>query len=237
MVKKNPRRIGTVERNIWDSMYEYPSMYEDAASVLHHMFIVIGNGTDWIDGKLVYHREKPRSNSQKMEKPFKKQSFSACRQLDLQHEIEHLRRNRDTRFVLDNIDLLSRWHDRRWKSIYPLSKYSAIVTIPPDANKSHQKYARIVIDKIYEMLFYYPNSLSYTSSDGTAAEKKRQSKANHLRNVKWADYALNRVDKMFGKREGRPNGYQRWRSFAGYVRFKRKIHGQISKTLSDILAT
>ncbi len=230
---KNPRRVGTVEHTIWQCIYDYPSMFKDASDVLMHLWVVIGNGSDWVDGKLLYHDEIERTHESKFEGPHKMTGVGILKQLDVQHSIEVLKGNADVKFTLENIDLVSKWHDKPWKNLYPLSEYSAIMNIPKNANKSHQKYARIVIDKVYESLYLYPTQPNDRDwNDLNDGESRVEGVARRqLRNIEFADKATAKMDKFFGKREGRENGYERWRSFAGYVRHKNKTF----KGMQDIL--
>ena len=43
----------TLKNNIRESLLYFPIIYDNALDVLHHMYCVIGNGYEWVNGELV----------------------------------------------------------------------------------------------------------------------------------------------------------------------------------------
>lgn len=43
----------TLKNNIRESLLYYPGIFDNALDVLHHMYCVIGNGYEWVNGELV----------------------------------------------------------------------------------------------------------------------------------------------------------------------------------------
>ncbi len=52
----------TPNDTIRELLLEYPSLFKSRGDVLHHLFCVIGNGYEWVDGELVSRYSDDRSS-------------------------------------------------------------------------------------------------------------------------------------------------------------------------------
>lgn len=57
----------TPNETIRRGLYYFPSLYKSRADVLHHLFLVIGNGYEWVDGELVLAYKDPRDTQEPTE--------------------------------------------------------------------------------------------------------------------------------------------------------------------------
>lgn len=55
----------TLQNNIRESLLYFPTIFDNALDVLHHMYCVIGNGYEWFNGELVECSGRERSISVK----------------------------------------------------------------------------------------------------------------------------------------------------------------------------
>ena len=101
----------------------YPELFPTRKHCLDHLFCVIGNGYEWINGELVDDDNKYEKRY-KLRKPIKKAEFWREETWNKMYEFYHELHN------LDETQKIPMQYNFSW---YPLSrKYSALFTYPED---------------------------------------------------------------------------------------------------------
>ena len=145
-----------LERNILNSMTEYPTLYQRADQVLNHLFAVIGNGYQWHKGQLVDipRRNAPTdgvfitweqeiTNLQEYYKTLSKEGLKLHRRMFTKtYAKKHL--------ITDRICPLS---------VYPISQYSQMNTVPDDVTPDYLAGAYWLINYILSPAYNRKNDL------------------------------------------------------------------------------
>lgn len=99
----------------------YPDIFPTRKHCLNHLFCVIGNGYEWINGELVDDDSKYKKRY-KLIKPIKKAEF------EREENWYQMNKFYKTLYELDETEKIPMKYDFEW---YPLSKkYSALFTYP-----------------------------------------------------------------------------------------------------------
>ena len=101
----------------------YPEIFPTRKHCLDHLFCVVGNGYEWINGELVDDDNKYEKRY-KLRKPIKKAEFKHEENWNQMYEFYH------KLYSLDKNQKIPMQYNFEW---YPLSrKYSALFTYPED---------------------------------------------------------------------------------------------------------
>lgn len=167
--------MATVKDTVLRMMTEYPSLFPTKSDCYNHLFIVIGNGYDWVDGELVddsnyvdntFKLEEDEDEVVKEEADrYAKMGLPEDR---LQAVIDRARldfrlNKMRIQFALDNIDLIMQ-DNVFFQKPYPYSTNYSRVNNYPDDIKADWKEA---IDETWSALRTY--HASQTKRDDTAS--------------------------------------------------------------------
>ncbi len=128
----------TPKETIRRGLLNFPSLYQEPADVLHHLFAVIGNGFEWFDGNLVswYSEEKDAD-------VWLQEQIDDAVNSNMPSLVLHYRQMQHSyQFIKDNIEDIIEHGDTRYAGdYYPLSSYSRIMTVPDDVTDEWLKAA------------------------------------------------------------------------------------------------
>lgn len=186
---------------IFRMMISHPRIFPTIGECLNHLFIVYGNGFDWVDGELVdsYPDARPYPYFESEDNLNNNELLSAFSRLDIR------RLNNRVQFVLDNFELM--WEYRihcRIDAPYPIEEYSAIWY--PDMNPEWREAAIEFIDMMRVSMITPPSW------------DKIKEQLNHLIDNRFPEirlrdeYAIEAINKhmdsfMKELRRGNKNGY------------------------------
>lgn len=171
---------------IFEAKLAYPSMYSTTAQVINHLYLVIGNGYDWVNGGLAESYDDTKQgivrkmllagkSIKKIEKAVAEEDHKRWKEMfaDSDREYQKLRK----KLGLKRIERETR-EPSKGVTPYPICEYSALCDIPPDAKHDWVAGA-------YEAARL---AVVYDSYD------PRQTAANY----QWVAKAVERLDKMYG---------------------------------------
>ncbi len=226
--RSSPHPRGSLDDVVWRSIWYYPGMFSDGGRVLHHLYCVIGNGYEWVDGRLaaLCDEEDDDRDVFSNEDEVLKHIGEGASLADLRRQqlIDVRRRNAEVFFRRDQVDLLCLDRGRRWSNLYPLYEYSKLADVPNDAATDFVTGARMAIDLAFGWLFDF--------------DLKKIRKPEHHRPRKSQqvlDAALEGIIRRFGNRSGPSNGHRQWTSYAEYKDFETRHRREISKLFEDML--
>lgn len=148
--------MASVRDTVYHLLVAYPTIYSNVADCYRHLFLMIGNGYEWVDGELVDvcgDRNRPWKVPQ-----FQDEMTEVLKQDDSseycqgQKRLDVRRRNNQIQFVIDNFDLMfeeSIQFDRL--NDFSHSRYERIFNIPDDVKPDWLESAKRVIDAV---MFY-----------------------------------------------------------------------------------
>ncbi len=231
----NPQEAGTLNHLIWDSLWHYPMLYNHAGHVLHHLYVVIGNGFDWHEGRLTTPDRKNYDDNI-LEPPTTDEHMKLGdpphSALVVSFEIDRLRRNANALFVRENVDLLVFDIEREWNKLYPICEYARVFTVPDDVQPDFLAGARLAIELAYGVLAK-GGSLHYYID--TKSKRQRDDRTRGC--VEILDESLHSINTRFGPdpRGVESNGFRLWGSFNEYVATKEKLNASLRATLKDLI--
>ena len=229
----NPHEDGTLNHLLWHSLWSYPMMYGHAGDVLEFIYIVIGTGFDWEDGRLVcaYGDEGGTITEPPTDDGILKLNDPPLQPLRVQFEIDRLRRNAKALFVRENVSLLVFDIEREWDSLYPLSQYSKLVDVPDDARPDFLVGARLAIELAYGVLAK-GGSIQFFADTGKPRRRDDRTRAC----IEILDESLCSINTRFGPdpRGVEANGYRLWGNFSEYVATKRKLNKEVRTMLREL---
>jgi len=136
-----------LENYIRKSMREYPSLFYNRTQVIEHLFLVIGNGGDWVNGQIKFCDDRARYHRRKFQDPrevirpyrdvkteiaWKKLIGERVDEFEIRFLKEHVKEhNRQTKLIVENVKTLSKLHVPQ-ADYYPICEYSAIIDMPDD---------------------------------------------------------------------------------------------------------
>lgn len=231
----NPHEDGSLNHLLWQSLWNWPMMYAHAGGVLEFIYIVIGTGFDWEEGRLVciYSDEDggtiadPPQDDEDL-----KLNDPPNQPLRVEFEIDRLRRNAKALFVRENVDLLVFDIERDWDSLYPLSEYSRVVSVPDDVRPDFLAGARLAIELAYGVLVK-GGSIQYHVD--TKNIRRRQDRTRSC--IEILDESLRSINTRFGPdpRGVEANGYRLWNSFAMYTKTKRELNASFRTIMKEMV--
>jgi hypothetical protein len=128
----------TVKETVFRMLIHYPSLFADKADCYHHLFIVLGNGYDWINGGLIDKFDKlgdePRWEDESGagkpdESPFIVDFMRNDRILIAK------RNNARIRFALDNIDFIIAEPVHFDNRVYPVCNLTSLFHMPKNVRE------------------------------------------------------------------------------------------------------
>lgn len=131
----------TVEKQLRDSLFKYPSIYKNKWDVYHHWFIVNGNGYEWNNGELTTYPDQTLITT--VDEAIELQDKYLAEKLgnlkEGSWEIEFYKDNHKEYVALIK-DIDNRMNDftPNRKEIYPMCQYSDILHIPSDIKPDWQ---------------------------------------------------------------------------------------------------
>ncbi len=127
----------TPKETIRRSLINFPSLYQEPADVLHHLFAVIGNGFEWVNGHLINSWEDERDDPTQW---IQDQIDDAADSPSL--KLYYRKMMHTYQFTKDNMeDILEHGDTRYAGTYYPLSQYSRILCVPDDVSNEWLKAA------------------------------------------------------------------------------------------------
>lgn len=148
--------LNKLDQLVRASMLRYPLLFGTRWDVLHHLYLVIGNGFEWRDGELVSAFDEDEPTEEQCRAEF----FRDLDKMAAQFGADPLARAR-RQFQLDHLDLLV--HERRSDSgrrirfddVVQISlKYSKAFTVPDDVEDSFKAGAVEVLGELIPGLYY-----------------------------------------------------------------------------------
>jgi hypothetical protein len=142
------------------AIYKYPTLYKSGGDVLHHLFVVNGNGYEWTkDGDLVsypYDNEDTYENFEIYLDYISKRLSIILSNEDIERYAEQYKN-----ITIIRAQTKIRSKDKRLhvEYTYPLCQYAKINTMPDNALPIWKEAAEIV----REMLEWYPDYYEYES--------------------------------------------------------------------------
>lgn len=232
MNKTNPFVVESLDGQIWDSLWYYPSSYKNGGCVLHHMYCVIGNGYDWQDGRLL-NTYPDRDDTRDVYEQLSNHDFSFCPELETQFKIDHLQRNHSIDFVRKHAETLVADRYRDWKYLYPLSRYSRLANVPDDAQDDFVAGARLAIDLSYCALFKGGGLLSFHVGPDLVKKLHDATESS----IQILDESIASIIERFGPdpRSIEKTGYCLWGSFSEYVECERRLNTSMRDSLNSII--
>lgn len=112
------------------SILRHPSLFTTRWQVLEHLYLVIGNGYEWSNGRLVSVFDDEKSEDECVAEFFRDIDEFQSQFPDMPGHDTHTLRRRRRQFVLDNLDLLT--HERRIDSGIRFDAERVISTTPPE---------------------------------------------------------------------------------------------------------
>lgn len=149
--------MASVRDTVFNMMIHYPSLFQDVSDCFNHLFLVYGNGYEWIDGELcpiddgIYRDDtreygwfEPRFlnlEHELIKYPYKKDNIDLAR-LDVN------RHNTQVQFVMNNIDAMIQEPISFTSPYIAFSEYSAIYANP---NHISKEWYDAIIRTIYAL--------------------------------------------------------------------------------------
>lgn len=200
-------------------MWDYPTLYHNRSRVIEHLFIVIGNGYDWIDGQLVetvYGRRQRKAALDEIyaDTPSGRESrehFLAGTNSDWARTVREgmeLRDKIERKHAICRRTLISAFSQKRrqFSRVYPLSHYAKVVNIPDDIQPDWALGAQEAIDLIRgtKESFYQPfvgTTQPHYHDNVVAPHVMTQEEGDnlHATDLHWADVAQARLDEVLAK--------------------------------------
>lgn len=156
--------MASVRDTIFEMLTEYPSLFKTKASCYRHLFLVNGNGYDWVNGELIAW------NGGNSEPDFKDEDEEiAQRTKDSEHigntdwiRLEVRRNNQAIQFAIDNIDIIyesemlmfghsSSLHYSGWE-------YCKLMQVPEDVKPD---WREAIMDVMFALIPYINQSLDF----------------------------------------------------------------------------
>ncbi len=231
MGSSNPFTLDSLDGQIWESLYYYPSLYRNGGEVLHHMYCVIGNGCEWNDGKLMHNFEDTDRRNCVFENPVD-HKFSSD-ELAVRFEIDRLRRNHTIDFVRMHAKTLVGDRYREWSSLYPICEYSRLANVPDDAREDFLAGARLAIDLSYGALLKGGGLVSFQRGPSIGERRHDATRAS----IEVLDASLIGIIERFGTNPlgVEKTGHWLWGNFHEYVNFQRQFDNGVRELLSSII--
>ena len=136
----------TAFETIKQMMVEYPTLFPSKVQAIHHLFWVIGNGYDWVDGELISidepHPITPYSISEdhrRMHEEYRKM-YEDVAVYDANWEMRERGLIAFSKFLFENDDYI-RTYRIELSSIYPLCEHAKVLTVPSDVKPDWLKVA------------------------------------------------------------------------------------------------
>jgi len=129
-----------VAEEIEKMIKEYPSLFKTRYAALDHLFCVIGNGYDWINGELVYTcipmSEEEKIVRKKERKKHEKLLYKVSKALGGNHLEKRKVEEKAEKLAIKNAKIIANtpFYDKITKDykFYPICDYSAIMNLPKD---------------------------------------------------------------------------------------------------------
>jgi hypothetical protein len=172
--------MNNFDRAIAEAICRYPGLYESRASVLHHWFCVIGNGMDWIDGKLQnVYPEAFREPEEVKNIDLSKDSWEIAG--DIKHNLSLAKQA----MIKGNADLIALlpWElSTRLRWIYPMDKkYSKLACFPDNI---HPEYLQGIVEMI-EIIFSTDCNQGYNWAERSKSQDTEGDSTHGLSQWAW----------------------------------------------------
>jgi hypothetical protein len=121
--------MATVDETVRTSITRYPSLFATRGDVLHHLFLVLGNGFAWHKGEIVntFPEDEQPWTPEREHASFARMGGNADLLRDLVEE-----RIQKHQAILSNVDAAIQDLTFTGERIYPQSQYALLLTIPKD---------------------------------------------------------------------------------------------------------
>lgn len=137
------------------AIWHFPNLYHSRATVLHHMFYLIGNGYEWQDGELVYPYADARKDEDAYSTFRHESSLRGNNDPILSEVYERSRRQWNTEVdeIRNRIDELVTDMTFPPEHLYPKSEYAYAYNLPDDIKPDWAEAAAeiaAIIEPLYE---------------------------------------------------------------------------------------